>query len=82
MSSLTGGNPVHDLGYISNGLTTSLEQLVVSNEVIGMVRCIMLGFEINEETLAGFFNILLFLLFHFTIGEKAAMLFRSTGINM
>ena len=52
MSSVTGGNLVHDVGYINNGLTTSLEQLVVSNEVIGMVRHITQGFEINEETLA------------------------------
>ncbi len=52
LSSLNGGNLVHDVGYINNGLTTSFEQLVVSNEVIGMVRHITQGFEINEETLA------------------------------
>ena len=52
MSSLSGGNLVHDVGYINNGLTTSFEQLVVSNEVIGMVRRITQGVEINEETLA------------------------------
>ena len=52
LSSLNGGNLVHDVGYIDNGLTTSLEQLVVSNEVIGMVRHISQGFEINEETMA------------------------------
>jgi trimethylamine--corrinoid protein Co-methyltransferase len=32
-------------------LTTSFEQLVVSNEIIGMVRRITQGFEINEETM-------------------------------
>lgn len=52
MSSLSGGNLVHDVGYINNGLTTSFEQLVVSNEVIGMVRRITQGLEINEETMA------------------------------
>jgi trimethylamine--corrinoid protein Co-methyltransferase len=52
LSSLNGGNLVHDVGYINNGLTTSYEQLIVSNEVISMVRRIMSGFEINEETLA------------------------------
>jgi trimethylamine--corrinoid protein Co-methyltransferase len=52
LSSLSGGNLVHDVGYINNGLTTSFEQIVVSNEVIGMVRRITGGFEINEETLA------------------------------
>jgi len=52
LSSLNGGNLVHDVGYINNGLTTSYEQLVVTNEVIGKVRRITGGFEINEETLA------------------------------
>jgi len=50
--SLHGGNLVHDVGYIESGLTTSYEQLVVSNEIAGMVRRICQGFEVNEETLA------------------------------
>lgn len=52
LSSLSGGNLVHDAGYIDKGLTTSFEQVIVSNEVIGMVRRITQGFEINEETMA------------------------------
>jgi trimethylamine--corrinoid protein Co-methyltransferase len=52
LSSLSGGNLVHDVGYINNGLTASLQQLVVSNEVIGMVRRIYRGIDVNEETLA------------------------------
>lgn len=52
LSSLSGGNLVHDVGYINNGLTMSFEQLVASHEVIGMVRRITQGFEINEETMA------------------------------
>jgi trimethylamine--corrinoid protein Co-methyltransferase len=52
LSSLNGGNLVHDVGYINNGLTTSFAQLVVSNEVIGMVRRITRGIEFNEETMA------------------------------
>jgi trimethylamine--corrinoid protein Co-methyltransferase len=52
LSSLSGGNLVHDAGYINNGLTMSFEQLVASNEVIGLVRRITGGFEINDETLA------------------------------
>ena len=50
MTSLNGGNLVHDVGYIDSGLTTSFEQLVTSDEVIGMVRRITRGFEINEKT--------------------------------
>jgi len=52
LSSLSGGNLVHDVGYINNGLTASLQQLVISNEVIGMVRRIYRGIEVNEETIA------------------------------
>ncbi|NIM90654.1 MAG: trimethylamine methyltransferase [Candidatus Aminicenantes bacterium] len=51
LSSLNGGNLVHDVGYINNGLTTSFEQLVVSNDVIGLVRRICSGIEVNEETM-------------------------------
>jgi trimethylamine--corrinoid protein Co-methyltransferase len=52
ISTLSGANLVHDVGYIDNGLTTSFEQLVVSNEVIGMVRRIARGIEVSDETLA------------------------------
>jgi len=52
LSSLSGGNLVHDVGYVNNGLTTSFEQLVVSDEVIGLVRRITGGIEVNEETMA------------------------------
>jgi trimethylamine--corrinoid protein Co-methyltransferase len=52
LSSLSGGNLVHDVGYINNGLTASFEQILVSNEVIGLVRRITRGIEISEETLA------------------------------
>lgn len=52
LSQLSGGNLVHDVGYINSGLTMSFEQLVVTNEVIGLVRRIAQGIEINEKTLA------------------------------
>jgi trimethylamine--corrinoid protein Co-methyltransferase len=52
LSSLNGGNLVHDVGYIDNGLTACYEQIVVSNEVISMVRRITRGMELNEETMA------------------------------
>lgn len=52
LATLSGGNLVHDVGYINNGLTTSYEQLVVSNEVIGLMRRFSGGVEINEATMA------------------------------
>jgi trimethylamine--corrinoid protein Co-methyltransferase len=52
MAALSGGNLVHDVGYIDNGLTTSYAHLVTMDEVIGMVGRFMGGVTVNEETLA------------------------------
>ncbi len=52
LAALNGGNLVHDMGYIDNGLTTSYQQLVVMDEVVGMVARFMEGIEITEETMA------------------------------
>jgi len=47
-----GANLVHDVGYTGVGSCGSLEQLVLSDEIIGMVKRIMRGIEVDEETLA------------------------------
>jgi trimethylamine--corrinoid protein Co-methyltransferase len=52
MAALSGGNLVHDVGYIDNGLTTSYAHLVTMDEVIGMVARFMGGIVVNPETLA------------------------------
>jgi trimethylamine--corrinoid protein Co-methyltransferase len=52
LAALNGGNLVHDMGYIDNGLTTSYQQLVVMDEVVGMVARFMEGVEVTEETMA------------------------------
>lgn len=52
LAALSGGNLVHDVGYLESGLTTSFEQLVVADEVIGLIRRLMGGIEVSEETLA------------------------------
>jgi trimethylamine--corrinoid protein Co-methyltransferase len=49
---LSGANLVHDVGYTESGLTGSLFQLVMSDEIIGMSRRISQGITFNEETLA------------------------------
>jgi len=49
---LSGANLVHDVGYTESGLTGSLFQLVMSDEIIGMSRRICQGIEVDEETLA------------------------------
>jgi trimethylamine--corrinoid protein Co-methyltransferase len=52
LASLSGEQLIHDVGYLDNGLTGSLEQLVICNELIGWVRHFLPGLEINEDTLA------------------------------
>jgi len=45
-------NLVHDVGYIEYGTTSSMEMLVVADEIIREVRYIMGGVEVSERTLA------------------------------
>jgi trimethylamine--corrinoid protein Co-methyltransferase len=45
-------NLVHDLGYIEYGSTSSMEMLVVADEIIRDVRYVMGGIEVSERTLA------------------------------
>jgi trimethylamine--corrinoid protein Co-methyltransferase len=52
MQALCGANLVHDVGYLESGLTGSYDMAVAVDEVIGMVKRIMSGFEINDDTLA------------------------------
>lgn len=52
VTALTGGNIVHDLGYLESGLCYSLAQLVVCDEIIGWLEHFIRGVEVNEETLA------------------------------
>lgn len=52
MAALSGGNIVHDVGYMESGVSTSLLQLVIADEVIGQVKRIIKGIEVNKETLA------------------------------
>lgn len=42
----------HDVGYIEYGSTSSMEMVVVADEIIGEVRYIMDGVEVSERTLA------------------------------
>jgi trimethylamine--corrinoid protein Co-methyltransferase len=45
-------NLVHDAGYIEYGSTSSMEMLVVADEIIRDVRHVMGGVEVSERTLA------------------------------
>lgn len=52
MAALQGCNLTHDIGYLDFGLSYSLELLVISDDIIGRVKEVMAGVEINEQTLA------------------------------
>ncbi len=49
---LTRNTLVHDVGYIEYGSTSSMEALVISDEIIRMTRGLVGGLEVSERTLA------------------------------
>ncbi|MEN8244608.1 MAG: trimethylamine methyltransferase family protein [Thermodesulfobacteriota bacterium] len=51
LSSLSGANLVHDIGFLDCADIGSLEMLVMSDEIIAMTKRIMRGIEITDETL-------------------------------
>ena len=50
-SALSGADLVHNVGSLYHGGWRSLEYIVLADEIIGMIKVIMGGIEINEETL-------------------------------
>jgi trimethylamine---corrinoid protein Co-methyltransferase len=51
-AALSGANIIHDVGYLEDGLKGSFEQLVMTDEIIGMVKRFISGVEVNQNTLA------------------------------
>ena len=51
-TALSGANLVHDIGIVDNAMTVSFEALVMCDEIIAMVKRMMGGIEVNQETLA------------------------------
>lgn len=52
MAILSGSNMVHDVGLLDVGLLLSLELIVLTDEIVSMVRKVERGIEVTEETLA------------------------------
>lgn len=52
MAALSGGNLIHDVGYFESGISTSLLNLVMADELLGSVKRIVRGIEVNANTLA------------------------------
>ena len=49
---LSGLNLIHDPGFLENAMIGSLEMLLITNEVAGMVKRFAGGIEVNDDTLA------------------------------
>lgn len=52
INGVTGGQLVHDLGYLESGLTGSLAQLAICDEIVAWVKRALRPIAINDETLA------------------------------
>ncbi len=48
MAALSGGNLIHDVGYFESGMSTSLVNLVMADEILGSVKRIVKGIEVNK----------------------------------
>jgi trimethylamine--corrinoid protein Co-methyltransferase len=52
VAALSGANLVHDVGYLEAGLVGSFDMLVMSDEIISMVKRIVGGVVVDDEHLA------------------------------
>ena len=51
-SSMSGGNIIHDLGYLASGMVSSMEMLMLCNETVGMVKFFLKGLHLDANTMA------------------------------
>ncbi len=51
-AALIGGNMIHDVGYLEQGLTSSMEMMVASDEIIDMVKRILRGIPVTDVSRA------------------------------
>jgi len=51
-ATLSGAQLIHDVGYMDNGTTGALDQMVICHEAIGWIKQYMKDLAIDDETLA------------------------------
>jgi trimethylamine--corrinoid protein Co-methyltransferase len=51
VATLTGGNIIHDLGYLESGLTFSFAQLAICDEMVSWIKGFSREYEVSDETL-------------------------------
>jgi trimethylamine---corrinoid protein Co-methyltransferase len=49
---MSGLNLIHDVGYMDMSMACAVEQLVVGNDIVGMTKRYLRGFEVTDEHLA------------------------------
>ncbi len=52
VETLSGAHLIHDVGYLASGMTASLTQTVIGDEIIGWIKRFTQAVEVNDETLA------------------------------
>jgi trimethylamine---corrinoid protein Co-methyltransferase len=52
LESMAGAQMAHDVGYLDSGMTNSIEQVVICDEIIAYTRHFVQDLEVNDETLA------------------------------
>jgi trimethylamine--corrinoid protein Co-methyltransferase len=52
LEAMAGAQMAHDVGYLDSGMTNSIEQVVICDELIAYTRHFLKGLEVNDETLA------------------------------
>jgi trimethylamine--corrinoid protein Co-methyltransferase len=52
LNALAGLNMVHDTGYMEIGMTGSIDMVVLTDEILNMVRRLLRGIEVTPDTLA------------------------------
>ena len=51
MAKFSGGNLIHDVGYMESGLTCSFEMIVLTDELIAMTDNLLKGIEVSDDAL-------------------------------
>jgi trimethylamine--corrinoid protein Co-methyltransferase len=52
ITALSGGQLIHDVGFLAAGMAASFELIVLCNDIAGLVRRLLRGIEVTDETLA------------------------------
>jgi trimethylamine--corrinoid protein Co-methyltransferase len=51
MAQFSGGNLIHDVGYMESGLTCSYEMIALTDELVAMTQNLVKGIEVSEKTM-------------------------------